>query len=714
MSQQTRTDFRSISIFSDLSDDEQKIVLSLMKELTLEKDSVLFCEGDTGREMFIIIEGKVRVCVSTNGKEELCLAEMEAGSFFGEMSLIESLPRSATCRLTEKSTFLSLDHEGLVSLMDTHGAIAEKILYRMLTTTTSRLRNTSALLSDMVQWGEGARMRVITDQFTGLYNRRFFDDSIIVETRKAMTSHVPLSMVMVDLDHFGSVNKDYSEAFGDTVILAASHAFKRAFRKTDILSRYGGDEFSFLLPATSGTEALALCTAACDEVANLRFPEYKDFRITASMGIAVLPDHADSVETLLARADKALYEAKETGRNRAVLTQKDVRPKRNFTSIAERSRTIDRIIELIGEKNNFLLIGHELPDEDCISSLVAAALLIVKFGKTVSIYIRDQIPVQLSYMQQICAYNKITILRGPVYTGTRPDVVFVLDTPKPEMIAGNQGITPFFSDPSIPIVEIDHHLSADAALSGSAEYCLVAKATSTCELLTLICIKLNENKQALSRYGITDLFSRNIVLALLTGIIGDTRFGLTVKSNRDLFFYKCFTAFLSKILRKSHRKNSPNYSSMTDISNSIQSMSVAERDIYQMLLDHSRYSGGTGYVALDAEESLNILGRIDYTVFVKVIKSVTDFLSEQSGTIGMTAYFDMPEVSNLIQFRIRVSRNTSGIDLRSLLLDFNITDGGGHPGAIGFRLQKNAIQNYREYIDSLLDKIEHLSKSEAE
>jgi diguanylate cyclase (GGDEF)-like protein len=711
MTKRPSPDFASISIFSDLTGDEAQVVRGMMRELTLEKGSVLFKEGDEGREMFVVLEGRICVCVSTNGTEELCLAEMEAGSFFGEMSLIESLPRSATCKLIEKSSFLSLDHEGLVALMTSHGAIAGKILYRMLTTTTSRLRNTSALLSDMVQWGESARMRVISDQATGLYNRRFFDDSIVDETKKAKSSHAPLSMIMVDLDHFGSVNRDYGEAFGDTVILAASQAFKRSFRKNDLLCRYGGDEFAFLLPATGGAETLALCSAACAEVERLRFAEFPDFRMTASMGIAVIPDTADSAESLLANADKALYQAKESGRNRAVLMQREIRPKRNFTTIAERGRTIDRIVELIGEKSSFLVVGHELPDEDCISSLVAAALLIVKFDKSATIYIRDQIPAQLAYMRQICDYNKIAIKTGPTYAGAKPDAVFVLDTPKPDMIAGNQDITPFLADASIPVVEIDHHLSADAALSGTEGYCLVAKATSTCELLTLVCIKLNNDKKALARYGIENLFSRNIVLALLTGIIGDTRFGLTVKTNRDQFFYRCLTAYLSKILRKTHRKNSSNYSSMTDISNSIQSMSVAERDIYQMLLDHSRYSGRTGYVALDDEESLNILGRIDYTVFVKVIKSVTDFLSEQSGTIGLTAYYDMPEVSNLIQFRIRVSRDASGIDLRSILLDFNIADGGGHPGAIGFRMPKNAVQNYHEYVERLLGKIESLDKA---
>ena len=701
-------EIKKISIFSDLDEGELDIVLAHMKERTLEKDAVLFREGDPGREMFVILDGKVGVSVTTSDNNELKLAEMSGGSFIGEMTLIERLPRSATCKSIEKSKLLSLDSDGLLELMNRNGAIAEKILYRILSTMTTRLHDTSALLSDMVQWGEKARLRAITDEFTGLYNRRYLDDTLAVEILKAQSTRVPLSMVMVDLDHFSSVNKKYSEAFGDIVIYRASQAFKEGFRKNDVLARYGGDEFTFLLPGTSGAEALRLCTAVCAQVAAIDFPEQPGFKITASMGIAVYPDHADAKESLITRADKALYEAKESGRNRAVLAKKDVRPKKAFASIAERTRTFDRILALIEEKRTILLVGHELPDEDCISSLVAMSILISKFGKNVSVYIRDQVPAQLSFLMSICAYNKIPVLLGPTYEGPKPDAVFVLDTPKPDMIAGNQDITSFIADPEIPVVEFDHHLSADAALSGTEGLCLVTRATSTCELIALFCVKLANKPEVLARYGITELFSRNLVLSLLTGIIGDTRFGLTIKTNREQFFYKLFSNFLSAILMKSHRKNSKNYSSMTDISNSIQSLSVEERDIYQMLLDHARYAGRTGYVVLDPEESLNILARVDYTVFVKVIKSVTDFLSEQSGTIGMTVYYDMPEVSDLIQFRIRASRNITGIELRSILLDFDIADGGGHPGAVGFRLKKNDVADLHGYVKKLLDKIDQL------
>ncbi len=704
-------EIRNVSVFSDLDDAELATVFSLMRELSLATGETLFREGDSGREMFVILEGKICVSVATKDGGELCLAEIGEGAFIGEMSLIEDLPRSATCKGVVPTTLLGLNAEGLRVLMDDHSAVASKILHRMLTTTTSRLTNTSALLSDMVQWGEKARLRVITDEFTGLFNRRFLDDAIVKELRKANTGEGPLALAMVDLDRFGSVNKRYGEAFGNEVIYRAAQAFKESFRKGDILSRYGGDEFTFLLPNTGGDEALKLCKGACAAIEALRFPEQPDFRVTASIGVAVAPELASTPENLAAMADKALYAAKEGGRNRAELARKEARKKKNFATIAERNRTFERILAALRDKKEFLIVGHELPDEDCVSSLVAMALLVAKFDKTPTIYIRDPVPSQLSFLMNICAFNKIPVVGGAAYEGARPDAVFVLDTPKPDMIAGNPDIAGFISDPSMPVIEIDHHLSADASLSGTDGLCLVMRASSTCEILTFLCLKLSLKKDLMAKYGIEDLFARNLVLSLLTGIIGDTHFGLTVKTNRDRFIYNHITGFLSVILKKAHRKNSKNYSTMVDISNSIHSLSIEERDIYQAVLDRSKYRGNVGYVALDAEESTNILGRTDYAVFVKVIKSVTDQLSERSGAIGLTAYYDLPEVSNLVQFRARASRNISNVDLRGLLTEFGIDDGGGHPGAIGFRIQKGKIKDYPGLVARVVERLDAIIRS---
>jgi diguanylate cyclase (GGDEF)-like protein len=342
---------KKISIFSDLSDDEIGTIATFMKELSLENNAILFSEGESGSEMFIVLKGRAEISVRTADGKEITLAEMGSGSFFGEMSLIENLPRSATCRLVEKCSLLSLDNKSLLFLMQSHSAIAEKILFRMLTITTSRLYKTSALLSDMVQWGEKARLRVITDEATGLFNRRFLDDTLQSEFRKAVNGHTFLSIAMVDLDHFGSVNKTYDEAFGDSVILKASEVFKSGFRPGDILSRYGGDEFTVLFPGTTPEDARALCNEVCAKIARLEFPEHPDFRITASIGVAAIPDHAYTIETLLAKADKALYAAKENGRNQTAIALKNVRHKQEFKTIAEQNRVSDRILALLIDKN---------------------------------------------------------------------------------------------------------------------------------------------------------------------------------------------------------------------------------------------------------------------------------------------------------------------------------------------------------------------------
>jgi len=380
------------------------------------------------------------------------------------------------------------------------------------------------------------------------------------------------------------------------------------------------------------------------------------------------------------------------------------RKKQSFFSIAERNRVLARIFEYLQNGDDFLLLGHEQPDEDCISSLVAMALLIKKFGKTVTLFIRDQIPAQMSYLTNICSYNNIPVLQEGTPLEKRPQVIGVLDTPKPEMIAASPEIDQLLQNPDVPVIEIDHHLSADAEYIGTPGLCLVNRASSTCELIGFICCKLAEQPEVLERYTIRNLFSRNLVLAMLTGMIGDTKFGLTVKSNR----YSFFSTKFSKILQQSVHKNSGNYASMTDIFKSLEKLSPDEKDLHQRLLERAHYSGRTGYVILDRENSREFLESVDYSLFVKVIKSVTDFLSEKSGTVGMTAYYDPEAISDLVQFRIRTARTVSGMDLRSILKDFSITDGGGHPGAIGFRISQKALPDPAPFVRDILKKLEEL------
>ena len=310
---------RNISIFSGMQPEDLIKVGEKMQLRTYPAGEILFNEGDPGEELFAVSSGKVSVTVKSPSGEEILLSEAGAGSFFGEMSIIEQAPRSATCRTMEKTTVLSLKAEEFINLLEERPDAAVTIMQHMLSITAERLFKTGTFLSQMVRWGEEAGKRAITDQATGLFNRRFLEDSVEELFRKAKAETHPLSIAMFDLDHFGDINKKYGLEFGDQVIVRISELFKNLFRSQDILVRYGGDEFIFLFPDTGPENALELCNSLCREIKRVVFEEHPELILTCSLGIASFPDHARTLETLKDSADKTLYRAKELGRDRALL-----------------------------------------------------------------------------------------------------------------------------------------------------------------------------------------------------------------------------------------------------------------------------------------------------------------------------------------------------------------------------------------------------------
>lgn len=394
--------------------------------------------------------------------------------------------------------------------------------------------------------------------------------------------------------------------------------------------------------------------------------------------------------------------------------------KQNFISLAERKRTIERIFAAIDSHNSFFLIGHELPDEDCIASLVSMGLLLRKFNKKVSIYLKTPIQEQLRYLGYICDYNEIDIFLDVIPSSFISDVFFILDTPKPEMLAIPRDNTFLFDNPAVLKIEIDHHLGADSAYIGDEGYRLVASASSTCELIGLLCKKLAHQTDLLEKYGNIDVYSRNIVLAVLTGIVGDTKMGMTLKTRHDRNAFTYFRTKYENILRDTTHVGSLNFSSLDDIFQVISCFSKEERGLFDTIMQKNyraapeenvaipieHLAKHTAFVAYDETESKRILENVEYRVFVNVIREVTNSLSEKSQYFGMTAYYDDPVNSNFIQVRIRCSATFNDFDLRPLLSDLGIINGGGHPGAIGFRVEKNEVTDFNAFIVNIVDYLE--------
>jgi two-component system cell cycle response regulator len=157
----------------------------------------------------------------------------------------------------------------------------------------------------------------ITDPLTGLYNRRRFEEVLDAEFNKSSRYNFPLSCMMMDIDHFKTVNDTYGHSVGDTVIKDFALIIKQCIRDVDTPSRWGGEEFIVLAPMTPKSTALTPARRILQSVVDHAFTGMGDKKVTVSIGIADLSNSGiDSAGKLVQAADKALYEAKKNGRNR--------------------------------------------------------------------------------------------------------------------------------------------------------------------------------------------------------------------------------------------------------------------------------------------------------------------------------------------------------------------------------------------------------------
>jgi len=165
----------------------------------------------------------------------------------------------------------------------------------------------------------------IYDTLTGLYNRRYFEDRLEAEAQKSFYGGIPLSLVMVDIDHFKKVNDTFGHTDGDQILCKISSLLKNSVRKKDTVARYGGEEFILILPEAALEQSFVIAERIRQLVENTLFEVGRaQVNLTLSMGISNFPSHrVKSKEELIKMADQALYDAKRGGRNKVcIFTEK--------------------------------------------------------------------------------------------------------------------------------------------------------------------------------------------------------------------------------------------------------------------------------------------------------------------------------------------------------------------------------------------------------
>src|SRR6185295_11339220 len=196
-----------------------------------------------------------------------------------------------------------------------------------------KLENNGRLLtyhdvSDLVRNAEQLEKLATTDAMTGLYNRGHFLSLARAEWSRFQRYCRPLSVLMIDIDHFKTINDRYGHAVGDEALISVANACRKGKRDTDIVGRLGGEEFAMLLPETGLSQARVVANRLVKSVAGHGLMAHSvHFKVTVSIGFAAATLSMAGFEALLHAADQALYQAKSAGRNRAVAWAPPIAPK---------------------------------------------------------------------------------------------------------------------------------------------------------------------------------------------------------------------------------------------------------------------------------------------------------------------------------------------------------------------------------------------------
>ena len=183
-------------------------------------------------------------------------------------------------------------------------------------------RRLKSQLEDINLLQNKLQAQVVRDSLTGVYNRRYLDETLSREIAHASRSGYPLSLIMMDVDHFKKVNDQYGHKMGDDVIVAIGRLLQTQTRDSDCVGRYGGDEFLLVMPEVTLEYALERAETWREGIKAMVFQSGDDvIKVTISIGIAAFPQNGSSVDDLIKAADHAMYLAKDQGRDRTVIEE---------------------------------------------------------------------------------------------------------------------------------------------------------------------------------------------------------------------------------------------------------------------------------------------------------------------------------------------------------------------------------------------------------
>jgi diguanylate cyclase (GGDEF)-like protein len=287
------------------------------------RGNIVFKKGEPGNNFYIVRSGEISVIHRTENRQEQEIARYSEGDFFGEVDMLMNTQRNADARAAEDSELLRFPGQGksLQDLLRAYPPTGAQLLCLFMQTTSERTRTSNALLKENSPWVQEMRTQVYGDKLTGLYNKTFLEERL---PSYLHDPERPASLLMIKPDNFKEINDGFGHESGDQALVAIGSALSRRIPANAIAIRFMGNEIACLFPDTDRAQGLR---AAGDIMALLNgldlsaITEGKPFKLSASIGIAVFPDHARTAEDLIARAHELPLLGRERGGNKILFPE---------------------------------------------------------------------------------------------------------------------------------------------------------------------------------------------------------------------------------------------------------------------------------------------------------------------------------------------------------------------------------------------------------
>jgi len=290
-------------------------LLASAVDLAPAPGDVLIEQGKRRANMFLVLSGELSVHLDDPTNEPV--ATIGAGETVGELSVLDGSDASAFVTAKTEARLLQISEDDFWNLTNVSHAFAVNLLLKL----ASRLRANNAQVSKNVQQRRQYERAAMFDGLTGIHNRRWLDETLHRMVGRNSRGGSPLSLALIDIDHFKSFNDTYGHSAGDHVLTVVATTLASNLRPTDLVARFGGEEFVIIFPDTEIDQAKLASDRVREAIAEEKLSTSEGVElpcVTISMGVAQLTS-GQTVPGLLKTADSAMYRAKEAGRNRVLV-----------------------------------------------------------------------------------------------------------------------------------------------------------------------------------------------------------------------------------------------------------------------------------------------------------------------------------------------------------------------------------------------------------